>query len=199
MTVLTPQKPNNLTGVVDTLLAETGRDKIRVEEILDSLNRKGFGPLLIAPCLLALLPTGAIPGMPALCGVLIVLISVQLLAGLRHPWMPRRLLGVSFRAQRLRNGIRRIRPYTQAVDRHVHNRLSFLADNEISKRLTALVITSLGLAMIFIGFIPFFPALFALPVLFFALGLSVHDGVLLAVGYIILFLCLGVMPMMIKG
>ena len=41
----------------------------------------------------------------------------------------------------------------------------------------------LALCIILIGFIPMMPAVLALPILLFALGLSVADGVLLAAGY----------------
>ena len=84
-----------------------------------------------------------------------------------------------------------MKPYTQKIDRYTHRRLKFLAENEISKRFIALATMLLGLAMIFVGFIPMFPALLALPVLLFALGLSVHDGILLLLGYISMsaFLC----------
>ena len=199
MSIAAAQKGRNLTGVLDALVADASKDKIKMDKILQSLNRKGFGPLLIAPAMLALLPTGAVPGVPALCGVFIFLISAQILIGFHHPWMPQRLKDVSFRTRKFKAGVKKIRPYTERIDQYVQNRLTVLADNEISKRIVALVVMALGIAMIFVGFIPFFPALLALPVLFFALGLSVHDGVLLAAGYVILFLCLGVMPMMIKG
>jgi hypothetical protein len=182
---------NGLTGVLDTLIDESSDEQIKVDKILQTLNHRGFGPLLIAPALLAILPTGAIPGVPAICGVFIFAMSLQIFIGYRQPWLPKSLKHISFKATKAQKKIERLKPYTQKIDRYTHRRLKFLAENEISKRFIALATMLLGLAMIFVGFIPMFPALLALPVLLFALGLSVHDGILLLLGYISMsaFLC----------
>lgn len=47
-----------------------GRD-IAFGDVAQSLNHRGFGPLLLAPALITILPTGAIPGVPAISGLFI--------------------------------------------------------------------------------------------------------------------------------
>ena len=191
---MSKQNNNGLTATLTTLSEESTAEYIKIGKILKPLNRRGFGPLLIAPCLLTILPTGAVPGVPAICGIFIFLISIQIVLGRRHPWLPERLKDYSIETKRFKSGIEKIKPYTKIIDRHVHNRWSFLIDNEISKRLIAATTVVLSLCMITIGFIPMLPAVLALPILFFGTGLSVHDGVLMAIGYATLIAFLCIMP-----
>src|SRR5262245_28933137 len=69
----------------------SGQRKVTLADIVDALDRRGFGPLLVMPALVTILPTGAIPGVPALSGGLICLIAVQIVMGRKHPWLPDRI------------------------------------------------------------------------------------------------------------
>ncbi len=71
--------------VLQRLQQEAEADNVAVGTLVDALNSRGFGPLLLAPALIALLPTGGIPGVPSLCGVLIFLIAIQGSMGDRSP------------------------------------------------------------------------------------------------------------------
>ena len=62
----------NLTGLLEELDREIEGD-ISLGDILEHFNSRGFGPLLVLPALLVLLPTGAIPGVPTTCALFIVL------------------------------------------------------------------------------------------------------------------------------
>ncbi|WP_339927585.1 exopolysaccharide biosynthesis protein, partial [uncultured Cobetia sp.] len=58
----------NLTGLLEELDREIEGD-ISLGDILEHFNSRGFGPLLVLPALLVLLPTGAIPGVPTTCAL----------------------------------------------------------------------------------------------------------------------------------
>lgn len=174
---------NNLTDILDTLSEKAKSHNTQIQDILKALRGRGFGPLLLAPALLIILPTGAIPGVPALCGAFIFLISIQIFMGLQHPWLPEKMRVYTLDRNRIRRGIQKIRPYAVKIDKHMHGRLRFLTDNRIAVRIVAMTSMGLALFIIVIGFIPFVPALLALPIVFFALGLSMRDGLILAAGY----------------
>lgn len=54
------------------------------------IGRRSFGPLLLMAGLIILAPVvGDIPGVPSIMGVFIVLVSVQLLIGQEHFWLPK--------------------------------------------------------------------------------------------------------------
>ncbi len=175
---------NGLTSILKSLIDNTDRDCIEMGQIFDVFEHRGFGPLLIAPTVLVILPTGAIPGVPAICGVFIFLISIQILFGKKTPWLPKKLKSLSFSKDRFRNGFKNVKPYTQKIDTYLSNRLEFLAESDVAKRLIAFAAVLMSIAITFIGFIPMLPALFGMPILFLALGLSTKDGILIGLGFL---------------
>lgn len=172
----------NLTQTLDELSQIQG-ERVSIDEILQKFRSRGFGPFLLAPCLITILPTGAIPMVPALSGVVIAFTCVQLLLGLEHPWLPSRLREFTIPKGRLKNGIYLARPYTAKIDKILHERLTLFL-HPLSKILTATVSLLLSLIMILIGFIPMLPATLALPIFFFGLGFIARDGLIIALGYV---------------
>lgn len=172
-----------LTEILSVLSEKANGEDLSFGQIMDTLEYRGFGPMLVAPSLIIILPTGAIPGVPAVCGIFIFLICMQIVLGYDRPWLPQRLKSRSIRKSTFEKGFHKIRPYTETIDKYVGKRLTFFARNGLSKKIIALFSMVLALCIILIGFIPMMPAVLALPILLFALGLSVADGVLLAAGY----------------
>ena len=72
---------------MDDLLDKT-TGKASVGDVVNKFESRGFGPLLLLPALIALLPTGAIPGVPSICGVTLCIICLQMAFGDEHPWLP---------------------------------------------------------------------------------------------------------------
>lgn len=177
------QENKALTGTLQILEDETSGSRVVFGEVVEALNHRGFGPLLMAPALLTILPTGAIPGIPILSAVFIFLIAGQIVAGRRYPWLPRRLTEFSFEREKLLSAIERAKPYTKTIDRFVRPRLGFFS-RKIFHSIIAAICCVLALGMAAVGFIPFVPALICLPILFFALGISAKDGALILVGFI---------------
>ena len=52
----------SISGLLDKLVDESDNEKQSAGEIIARFEDRGFGPLLLIPSLIALLPTGAIPG-----------------------------------------------------------------------------------------------------------------------------------------
>lgn len=174
----------SMAETLDAIYNETQGNKITIGDLVESLNSRGFGALLIAPALIAALPTGAIPGVPAICGAFIFGISLQALMGRHYPWLPKRLKKISFSREKYKQSREKVKPYIQYVDNFFHPRFEFFT-NDVFQKLIALFCMCSSLIMIFIGFVPLVPVAFAIPILFFGLGLSVHDGLLTALGFLI--------------
>lgn len=173
-----------LTDTLQILESETGGNTVVFKDLAQALNRRGFGPLLIAPAILIILPTGAIPGIPALCGVFIFLMASQILMGRHHPWLPRGIKNFSFERSKMVKAINAARPYTQKADKFIRPRLKFFT-RDIATPVVAAICAVLSLAIIFMGFIPMLPALISLPILFFGLGISAKDGVMTLLGLLL--------------
>ncbi len=173
---------NPLTETLDHIKEEVDGAKVSFKDILISLNHRGFGPLMMAPAIFVLLPTGALPGVPAVCGACLCVIGAQVVAGRDYPWIPKKLGNVSIRRTRLFAMIEKARPTMRFIDRFVDERLTFLS-NRYVELLIALICLLLGAAMVVVGFIPFLPSLLALPVLMFALGTTARDGIMMLAGF----------------
>ncbi|QJX02492.1 hypothetical protein HML84_13100 [Alcanivorax sp. IO_7] len=53
-----------LTDILRELAEWPDGGRISLVSVVDTMQGRGFGPLLLAPALLVVLPTGAIPGCP---------------------------------------------------------------------------------------------------------------------------------------
>ena len=89
-------------------------DQLRLRDLLTGLGKRVFGMMLFVATLPAFIPVPGVGG--AVGGPLVVLVGVQLLLGLRRPWLPR------FLAERGPHR-RRIRRSRRGRSRHLHGRL----------------------------------------------------------------------------
>ena len=78
---------NKVSDIMDDLLDKT-TGEVSLGDVVNKFESRGFGPLLLLPSLIALLPTGAIPGVPSICGVTLCIICLQIAFGDEHPWLP---------------------------------------------------------------------------------------------------------------
>lgn len=173
-----------LTETLDLVEQDIKGSKIAFGDVAQALNHRGFGPLLLAPALITILPTGALPGVPAISGVFITLIAAQILLGRRYPWLPQRLKSFSFKRSKFSYAVRTIRPYTTYMDKLLKPRFGLLS-HDVFKYLVAALCIFLAALMIVIGFVPMLPAILSLPILFFALGLSAKDGLMTLIGFVL--------------
>lgn len=170
-----------LVDTLESIAKEAEGDNITVAEINQALRYRGFGTILIAPSLLMVLPTGAIPGMPFICGMLIFAITIQVAFGKRSPWIPKAIKERSFSREKYDEAFKKARPYLLKIDNFFHPRLSWLT-HEYIQPVLALLCAALGLAIVGMGFVPFAAMIPSVAVLLLALGLSVHDGLFILLG-----------------
>lgn len=175
---------DDLTGTID-LIEESGEGKsLSVGEILDSVKDRGFGPLLLLPALITLLPTGGIPGVPTICAILIILIAGQLLAGAQKPWIPKRLARIEVSRNRFSKLLNKSRPVTQRIDRAIKPRYSFMT-GQAGNRIVAVIAIFLALALIPLELVPFAAAIPSSVLVLLSLGLVARDGLLILIGLIL--------------
>jgi hypothetical protein len=175
-------RTRELTDTLEIVEEETNGTKVTWGEICETLNHRGFGALLIVPSILTILPTGALPGVPAVSGIFICFITIQIIAGRKYPWIPGVFKKFKISRNKLTKAIAWAKPYTKIIDSFIHPRLD-VCQHTVIQRLVAVCCFILGLLMVFFGFIPFLPAMVAVPVLFFALGVSARDGFMILAGF----------------
>lgn len=179
------EKRMGITEVLESVKENAEGEDVELGEVVEHLEHRGFGPILLAPALVALFPTGAIPGIPSACGILIFLIAIQMAWGKKHPWLPNKLTAIGFSQDKLGKVIDKVSPYTKKVDRWFKPRISILSEG-IVKRLVALLCALAGLIMIPLELVPFAVMLPAFAIVLAAVGLSTEDGVVILIASVIM-------------
>ena len=168
-----------LRAILDGYAAGDPDEVLSLRELLAGLDRSAFGMLLFVATLPAFIP---IPIGGAISGPLVVLIGMQLMWGVRRPWLP------SFVARRgpHRRAMvafdRRISPWLARLERLVRPRLHGMLDRRAASLLTGLLLILLGLLLSLP--IPLTNYLFAGLLLLFALALIERDGALMLVAWV---------------
>lgn len=180
----------NLTGVLEKIHEEMDGDRLLVCEIVEILNNRGFGPILLAASLFTILPTGAIPGVPTVTALLITCIAGQLVLGKKHPWIPNRLGELSIERTTFEEARKSAEPYTKTLDRFIKPRLSFLT-GKTSNRTIAAICIALALLMPPLELIPFAAFVPAFAIGLFGIGLSAKDGLAILFGIVMTISTLG--------
>lgn len=172
-----------LTALLQTLEADGEGQQLSLGEVLSVIGQRGYGPLMLILALIAALPTGAVPGVPSVCGISIALVSIQLVFGKRYPWLPGRLKNMSIERQHYSRVADRITPWTRRLDRLVQPRLSWLTSGAATRAI-GLICVGLGLCMIPLEVLPFAAAAPATAIAMMSLGLTGRDGAWVVAGLI---------------
>lgn len=151
------------------------QELLRMRDILGDLQQSAFGVFLFVAILPAFIPIPGIGG--AVSGPLTMLIGVQMLCGLRRPWLP---AFIGNRGPRRGTGQRfvgKIAPLLRWLDRLLKPRLAWLLDALPGHAFTGVLLLLTGLLLSLP--IPFTNYLFGVILLLFSLALLERDGLLL--------------------
>jgi hypothetical protein len=176
-----PTETHSLTDLLDQMADGAEGETITLGDLLDQVGRRAYGPLLFIPALIAVAPTGMVPGMSIVTGSLILLIAGQMLLPLDHPWLPKRLLRIEMRRALFERAIEKTKRVAKRIDRVIKARWVFMAKPPVSYVVAAICVVLAGLMFPF-ALLPFAVALPGTAIAFFALGITFRDGVLIAVG-----------------
>lgn len=175
--------PRNLQGLLDALTEETNGDAqtVTLHALLTTIGRRAYGPLLLFIGLFSISPATIVPGMTWLSAALTLVIAGQMALGLDHPWLPRRALEARFSRTALRTSVERARPWARRIDLLLKPRLHALARPPLVN-FVALACVAAALITFPLGFIPFAPLAPGFAIVLFGLGMTAHDGFVLALG-----------------
>ena len=173
-------EPLRTSGLLTALAALPG-ERIAVGTIVAALQDRAYALLVVLLGLPNCLPMP--PPIPLVCGLVLIFVALQMLAGSTMPWLPPALLSRSIGQPVLSRAMSRAVPLMLRLERFSKPRLTLLGSRYAMPVLGLLVLVlALGLlvAAPFIGQIPL-----GLAICLVGLGLVERDGVLIVVGAII--------------
>lgn len=174
---------DSLTELFDRIRADTEGEQVAVGDLLELFGQRAYGPMFAIVSLLALLPTGAIPGMSALTGAIMTLLSVQLMFG-RSIWLPNVITKRTIDRDTLMRSLDKAQGMAERISKVIRPRFEVMANPPLINILGGLSVL-ISLSMFPLVLVPFgaFPA--GLSLLVVGLGLTARDGLLLASGLVI--------------
>jgi hypothetical protein len=173
---MTPDEPREekTAALLRAALLSTPGERITVEQLLDPLERRAFGFLLLLLAIPNFIPVPV--GIGGIMGVLVVALGLEMLIGLEHPWIPGFLRRRTMSREGLLRFLDRIVPITRRLEKVCKPRM---------QRLTRRPFTFVsGAIMILVGIllalpIPFTNYVFGGMLIAFAFALVERDGALL--------------------
>ena len=177
----TAERSMTLTELLTKMQPRASQDLFYFADFWEVMEKRGFGPMLALPSFIACTPIGAIPGVPSLTGVTILLIALQILLGSRHPWLPQKVMEIHCDADQLRHVVEKVKPYAASVDRFLVPRCFFMRQ-PVFRSLIALNCVGCGLVMVPLELIPFMGLIPALAVFIMAVGMATDDGAVALIG-----------------
>ncbi len=178
-----PSRTANLTSVLDQIEHAEGSPRITVGEVVELTGQVSFAPLLIVPAIALVTPLSGIPLFSSAMGIIIFLVSVQMLFRREKLWLPKWILDLKAPRPRVHAMFRWIHPFVDWLDRRTHSRLTLLTHRPFVFVPQCLCVLS-GMVLPMMELIPFSSSLMGLSVALLGIGIFTRDGILLMLALI---------------
>ncbi len=183
--------PHSINDILDRLHETAEHEKkVSVGQMMDAFGHRSYGPFLIVPPLIEFSPLGAIPGVPTVLALIILIFAVQILIGKKHFWLPDFILKRAVSADKLEKGTKKARSTARFLDRHFHGRMRWLTTKPFV-RVAAAITILLTLAVPPLELLPFASTGPMLAIATLGLALLVRDGMLMILASVIAIAAVG--------
>ena len=96
---------NNLRSLLISLEERTEGETVTIADLLNAVGRRAYGPVLLLLGFISISPLSIVPGANWLIALVTLIFALQIVIGLKYPWLPRRALDFSFPRKHLVSGI----------------------------------------------------------------------------------------------
>lgn len=175
---------HSVNALLDTLKDRARREtRVSVGDVVSDIGDRGLGPLLFVPALLVISPLGAIPTVPSLFAVAILLIAAQSLFGQSRIWLPEVVRDRSVEDDSIHQATDRLRPWADRLDAMFRPRLEMLSAPPVQK-LAAVLAAVLCLMVPPLELVPFAALIPMLAIVLLGLAITLNDGILMAIALV---------------
>lgn len=179
------QQASSVESILDDLekLADN-EDTVTVDDVVDAIGGRGFGPLILLPALLVITPLGGIPGFPTLMAAVILMIAAQSLMQKKRIWLPNLLGDRGVKNEKVTKSTKKLRSMAKWIDEHMGQRLKALV-SEPMQLVAAGIVAVLCLLVPPSELVPFAAILPMGAIAVLGLALSLRDGLVMLVGLVV--------------
>ncbi|PSJ17801.1 exopolysaccharide biosynthesis protein [Nitrosomonas supralitoralis] len=157
-------------------------DTLKVREIKNTLHERGFGVLLAIAALPLCLPVPVPPGYTTFFSIPLFIFSVQMMLGMRAPWLPEWIENKEIKRSSMEKMIVKASPWLKKIEKRLQPRLTYISVHTWERiiGIFAFVFTlSIALPIPLTNFPP------GWGILIMSLGLLSKDGVTILIGMIV--------------
>ena len=177
---MTPVVAISTRALVDRLAHGDPDGSVTFAELLDQFSERAWGLFLLLGLLPNFIP---IPGAGAISGPIVVLIGVQLLVHVEHPWLPKFMAQRQIPRERLVNFRNRIDKWLGRIEKLIKPRWQGVLDNKYGHAFSGFMLIVLGVILALP--IPGTNYVFGTLLLGYALALIERDGKLMMLCWIL--------------
>lgn len=147
--------------------------------LLDLFGDRSFGPIFtILGLMVVLPPMGAIPGIPAAIGVVILLFSTQIIFGRQHIWLPSWIENLSIEKSKIEVAHKKSEGVLAFIDKIVTDRFEW-ATRGAARYIAAIIVSLLAILIIPLELVPFAVAIPGIAISAIGLAMIARDGLLM--------------------
>jgi hypothetical protein len=161
------------------LLRQHPRDRITIQEVIDSLGERGFGFVLLIFSLPAIVPVP--PPLGSLLGIPLMIFAAQMILRRKSPWLPKTVASRALVRGDLERIVERGSPMMKRIERWCRPRLLFLVGGT-GERLLGLLVFILALVIALPG--PGTNGPPGLAIAFLSIAIIERDGWLVLLGVV---------------
>ena len=166
---------------------------VSVNDLMHLYGSRSFGPIFVLLGLVVVVPPlGAVPGLPAVVGVVILLFSAQMLFGRSHIWLPGFIGNLSIKGDKVTKAEDKAAPTLRFIDKMITERMSFLTSGP-AEYAAAILVSFMALVMIPLELVPFAVAAPGAAITMVGVALLAKDGALMLLAYTLSAVAVGVL------
>ena len=170
-----------LSEELRVLVGELQNTDVSYNAVLRRLSRGGHAFLLVLLSFTLCFPVG-IPVVTTLLGLLCAMVGLFLFLG-QPPWLPKKLRNRIISREKFTHQMDRLVKVITALERLLHPRLPWIAENRYFHRMHGLYVFMMGLIAAIPLPLPLGNFVAAFPILLMGLGIAERDGVFILVAY----------------
>lgn len=164
------------------VVIEQKNELITVGEIKNALHERGFGILMAIAAIPICLPIPAPPGYTTLFSLPLFIFSLQMIFGMRAPWLPAWLERKSIQKSTLEKILTKAQPWLKKIETYMQPRMTYISVSTWERFIGVFAFVfavSIALPIPLTNFLP------GWGILIMSLGLLNRDGLTILVGMLI--------------